>query len=502
MNRETLRIHDDENNVMVIELEKKLLRSEREALRRKRITTSVVAFFIFISFSFGFLLGKAFPSQTVIHKNSNSSVDEVADIMQRFWLYGPDFDNLPEEMRIKALKGATSFSFDPYTEFLSKEEVAEFTNHVNMNYTGVGIQMEEMENHDVYVDDVFAGAPADLAGIQVGDLIYEVDGQNVEGKGVQAIRELALGPEGTEVVIKVKRLGEIISFNIIRAAVDISVSGRNEGTYYYLKVATFGENTVEQVKEELEKMQSIGINKLVIDLRDNGGGYLTTVQGMLGLFLKQGSIALIEEYSDGKQNTIYVSENQYDFIDEIVLLQNENSASSSEVFIIGMKEQFPNVTTVGTTTFGKGVIQGQFPLRDGSTLKLTTSKWLSSQGVWVEKKGIAADVEVVANPFFSKRYPALEEGETVQLGQQHEVIELTREALNLLSYQSDAAGSYFDESFKQALNQFQQDYQLEVKDEIDLNFQQRLVSIVRKKVKENPLAYDKQLQEAIHLINE
>lgn len=504
MEKETLVLQDDNDNIVVYELEKKLLRSEREALRKKRSARTLVIFTVILTFIFGFLFGSIFSTRPIIkdiENNNGDILNEISEVMGEYWLYKDNYENLKEEIFIKALKGGVAFENDPYTEYLSKKEVEEFTNQINMNFTGIGVILEEDENKDVYVGEVFNGSPAKEVGIIAGDLIYEIDGISVLGKGTQEIRNLALGEVDTKVHVKVKRLGEILSFDLIRKTIDFSVEGQAYDNYYYLKVATFGENTVEQVKAHLKQMEELGIDRLIIDLRDNGGGYLTSVTDLLGLFLDSDAVALKEEFNDGSVEVINVSEKKLDFINKVVILQNNNSASSSEVFIIGMNEQFPDVTTVGTTTFGKGVVQSQLPLSDGSTLKITISKWLSSKNVWIDKVGIKPDIEIFANPFLEKPYQALKDGLVLKKGDSSEIVEQTTNAMIFLGYDVKQS-SYFNQELEEAIKDFQAKHNLEQTGELNIDLQRLLSNTVGKLYRENKELYDVQLNEAIRLINE
>lgn len=501
MEKETIAIQDNDK-VVVYELEKKLLPSEKQALRKKRTNLSILVFVLIITFTFGYLIGTIFSSKTIINNiENNDTINEISDLMNNYWLYSDNYENLNQEILTKSLKASVNFEFDPYTEYLTRQEVEEFTNHINMNFTGIGVLLDEEANKDVYIAEVFKNSPAEKVGIMAGDLIVSIDGINVLNQGTAKVRSLALGAENTKVKIDVKRLGQILSFEVIRKTIDVSIEGELKDDYYYLKVATFGENTVEQVKNHLLKMKEANVSKLIIDLRNNGGGYLTAVTGLLGLFLEDGAIALQEEFNDGSKEIIKVTEKKLDFIDKVVILQNNNSASSSEVFIMGMKEQFKNTITVGTTTYGKGVVQSQLPLSDGSTLKITISKWLSSQGVWIDKKGILADVEVHNNSFMEKPYKSLKDNETLKLGDVDEIIAQTKNALAFLGYDLNMT-AYYDEALQDAIIDFQTKNHLTVNGIIDIEMQRVLVNAVSRLFRANQDLYDLQLKEAIKLINE
>lgn len=497
MNKEVL-IIEDKNKKTIIELEKIALKKERKEIRNKILLILFFIVSILISFSFGMFyqyLNTNIDYTTNIHKEINS-------IFKNNWLYINENEKFDEDFYNKSLKGATTFENDPYTNYLTKSETEEFSKNINMNFVGVGIGLEEDVNKNVYIERVYNNTPGSEAGLLAGDLIYKINDEIVLEKGSAYIRELAIGQEGTIVNITVKRLDKEITFKITRRMVDASSYGEVKDNYYYLNISSFGLETVSNVKKLLLEMKRNNLTSLIIDLRNNGGGYLTSAQELLGLFLKQRSIVLKQVDSQGNQDIVYTKDTPFDFIEKVVILQNNQSASSSEVFILGMKEQFSNTITVGEKTYGKGVIQGQIPLSDGGTLKITTAKWISSNDVWIEKNGIDPDYLVETPKFLTSNYIALKEDVSYRLKDANEIISLTRDALKYIGYESEEMGGYFDNSLEQAIISFQKDQGIAENPVIDINLQRSIVSVVKNLYQKQGYEYDPQLKQAIELIYE
>lgn len=485
----------------IIKLNKVLLKSEREELNRKRKTKAFFVLSFLVVFAIGVVVGFGFNNKKIANINSNTQ-DEIIEALNSYWLYGDHYKDLSTVLKDKALKGMTTFTDDPYTTYFSKEEALEFNQNVSMNVTGIGVGLNEDVNKDVFITKVYDKSPAKKAGLIAGDIFYAVNDQKVAGIGIEALKNLVIGSENTTVEIKVKRNEAIKSFSIKREKIDFSAFGEKRGNYYYLNINSFGEETDLRVSEYLNDMKNEGLSNLIIDLRDNGGGYLTAVTKILGLFLDQDATCLIEEYKDGSQKVDKVQGSKMDHIKKIVLLQNQSSASASEVFIMALREQFPNLTTVGTTTYGKGVIQGQYELSDGSVLKLTTSKWLSSKGVWINGKGINPDHQVNRPLFFDFEFKAMNDNESLELGDSDNRVGSIRLGLEFLGYHTEAYGTYFDESLVQAIKNYEGDNNLKTTGIISRKLQQNIVTSANRLYNNDYQNHDPQMKEAIKLINE
>lgn len=497
--------HEDGTKV-VYELKKQDLRKEKEAKLNRLFLASSFVFLIILVFVIGYLFGyslkRDYNSQKSI-SNTDNTQNQISEIFNRNWLYKNDYPDLKEQLRTKALFGMSQFEDDPYTTYLSPSEQEEFISSVNMNFVGIGVAMREDENKDVYVSRIYENTPAKEAGLQMDDLFYEINGVNVLGKGSEEIRNMVLGDANTSVEIKVKRIDEIKTFKIQRRNVDVSVFGQAYDDYYYLRIYTFGSTTAKTVKNNLEKMKSLGLKKIIIDLRDNTGGFLNTSSELLGLFLKEGSITLKEVRNDNVEHIEYVRGKKFDHVEKVVILQNRQTASASEVFIMSMLEQHQNVQTVGEKTYGKGVIQQEYELEDKGVLKITVAKWLSPKGVWIDKQGIKPTFDVAYPDFVVSKFPQLRADEEVKINDVNDVVITIRQGLKFLGYNTDENyKNYFDESLEKAIKEFEKNNNFPEKGIINDKLQKRVIYKVNDLFNNQADKYDPMFKKAVSLIHE
>lgn len=498
-------IEHEDGTKIVYELKKQDLRKEKEAKLNRLFLIFSFVFLVVLVFFMGYLLGyslkRNYSSQQAIV--SDNTQNQISEIFNRNWLYKNDYPDLKEQLRTKALFGMSQFENDPYTTYFSPTEQEEFISSVNMNFVGIGVAMREDENKDVYVSRIYENTPAKEAGLQIDDLFYEINGQKVVGKGSEAIRNMVLGDPNTKVEIKVKRIDEFKTFEIKRRNVDVSVFGQAYDDYYYLRIYTFGSTTAKTVAHNLEKMKSLGLKKIIIDLRDNTGGFLNTSSQLLGLFLDSGSITLKEVRNDNVEHVEYVVGKKFDHVEKVVILQNRQTASASEVFIMSMLEQHPNVKTIGEKTYGKGVIQQEYELADKGTLKITVAKWLSPKGVWIDKEGIKPMYEVSYPEFIISKFPQLREEEEIKINDVNDAVITIRQGLAFLGYKTDDHyKNYFDGSLEKAIKDFEKDNNFPQKGVINNILQKRVIYKVNDLFNNQADKYDPMFKKAVSIIHE
>ena len=310
------------------------------------------------------------------------------------WFFADQVENINTQLTDQALKGITTNEIDKHTEYMTADEMKKFTDSINRNYVGIGVQFLQANGINI-IERVFRNSPADKAGVKAGDIMNKVNGESLAGKTTEEIKNLVQGDSGTEVTIEFIRQEQPIEITITRAAVSATAFGEilsdNTG---YLQIYQFGENTTNEVKAYLDDFKNANVSNIVIDLRDNGGGYLTALQGIASYFLPKDTLAMKQVYADGTVEEIRTTDGMYDNIKKIAILVNKNTASASEVLTMALKEQHKDVTVLGVTTYGKGTVQVSRVFKDGSALKYTTSKWTSPNDVWVNGVGITPDVEV------------------------------------------------------------------------------------------------------------
>lgn len=417
---------------------------------------------------FGFLSGV----RQDIGSGFSSSADKIStalDIMENDWYFGKNIKNLDDRLIDQAITGITTNREDTHTEYMSKKEVKDFEQSINRDYVGIGVEFVS-SNGSAIVSRVFKDSPAEKAGIQAGDILTSADGTSLSGKSSDEIKKLVQGDEGTKVVIGVTRQGKNQSFEITRASVKATTYGEmKDNGIAYLQLYQFGESTPEEVKAYLDDFKKENAQKLIIDLRDNGGGYLDSVSSIASCFLPKNSVVLQQEYKNGTRNQVKTQEKQYSKLGPIVILVNENTASAAEVLTLALKQQRSDVTLVGTTTYGKGSVQVTKQFKDGSAIKYTTSRWLSPKGTWVNGKGIKPDDEVKMDEVFYNSFSGMKKDESYQQDSVADAVKDMQKCLSYLGYSVDRKDGYFSVSTEDALKQFQKDHGMNADGILNLN---------------------------------
>ena len=432
--------------------------------------------------------------------STEDKIEEALNVMGNNWYFGKDIENLDERLLNQALTGITTNSEDPHTYYMTKEEVESFVQSINRNFVGIGVQFIATDGINM-IQRVFKGSPAENAGVLAGDIIHAVDGTVVDNMSSTNIANLVKGEQGTTVHIDFIRDGETVSLDIVRDQISSTVYGEVKDGIGYLEILQFGESTADEVKLYLEDFIEQNIQNLIIDLRNDGGGYLTALQSVGGLFLDSGSVALIEEYASGKSETLTVNGSKlWNDDGSIVILVNGNTASAAEAFTLAMKEQRSNVTIVGTTTYGKGTVQITDQFKDGSAIKYTTSKWLSSQGVWVNGEGIEPDTTIELPDILNVSIVELSEDESYSYDSVSDKVSIAQKALDYLNYGVDRTDGYFSQATEEAIKTFQKDHSLEETGILNKTTYESLVSTVTLDWSTSD-ANDTQLKYAEELIN-
>lgn len=488
---------ENKEDKVVVKLKKQPLKSEREEIKKKRIkiilNLLICVFLICAGLVIGLLLSK--PKTEEIN---TTKLEELKYYLENVWLYNDEYEDLDTTLDDKAYYGMTSFEDDPYTTYMSKEEVSEYASSINMDYVGIGVQY----NASTFaITRVFKESPADNGGLLAGDIIYSVDGTEVSGKTSDELKQMVLGEQGTTVDISVNRGGELLDFTIVRAQVDSSVYAYTNDDYVILEIVSFGENTGNECIKYLDEYKDY--SKIIIDLRDNGGGYETAVQEIAGLFLGKDKVVMHKIDTSGNTNTDYtISNAYYDNFEKIIILTNGNTASASEVLTLALKEGHDNVTIVGEKTYGKGVVQTQYTLSDGSRLKVTSSYWTSPNNTSINGEGISPDKEVKLDDlFYEVIYKFTNEDDTYTFDSVSNYVRIAQLELNYLGYSVDRSDGYFDTSTLNALNKFKSDNNLSVDGVLDNDTYEALYSKAIS-LYSNDESKDVQMNKAKELINE
>lgn len=338
-----------------------------------------------------FTAGCSFGKKSTLEQVEDKA-DNIEDIIDTYYLNEVDEDNLVENV----YKGIMNGLDDPYSVYYTKEEYQKLQEETQGSYVGIGVTVrQDTDNGYIKVITAFENGPAYAAGVRSGDYITEVNGEDIKDENLETTISKIKGEEGTTVDVTFYRSSDddYYTYTIKRQSVDIPTIKYQmlDNKIGYIQVTEFDEVTSSQYIEALNDLESKGEEALIVDLRDNPGGVLGVVVEMLQHMLPKGTILYTED-KNGEGDT-YTCDGKNEFKKPLVVLVNGNSASASEVFTGAIKD-YGIGTIVGTNTFGKGIVQRLFELKDGSAIKLTTSKYFTPNGTCIHGKGIAPDVEV------------------------------------------------------------------------------------------------------------
>lgn len=296
-----------------------------------------------------------------------------------------------------ALKGMVSTLGDKHSTYLGGDLYKDFSAQMSGTYAGIGVYIASTDE-GILIAGVMEGSPAEEAGLQRGDILVSIDGTSVEGYQLEDVSKNIRGPVDTSVDLVVRRDGEEQSFTVQRRQIHVpTVAGKMvDGTDVgYIRVAVFSDGTADDFTKEFTKLREQGMNKLILDLRDNPGGIVEQAVGVASNFVPPNSTIVSYTEQDGKVDQ-YTAQGTDDPI-PIVVLVNENSASASEI-VAGAVQDMKLGLIVGVKTYGKGTVQGVFPVDSASAVKVTVAKYRTTNGREIDGVGIEPDVVVPLTP--------------------------------------------------------------------------------------------------------
>ena len=364
-------------------------------------TIMIIALTAFITFMVTGLVGYNYVTKgegaKLLIRDVSSEQDLIAQlekyksIVDEYYLGEVDEDALKEG----AIKGYIEGLGDPYTEYISKEDMEGYMQDTLGNYVGIGIYMIlDKEDGKIKVVAPMQGSPAEAAGIKAGDIIETINGESYTLEEMEDASEKIKGEEGTTVKLGIIRGTEELEIEVKRENIKVNpVNGEVlENNIGYIQFSSFDKTTAEDFKAKYEELKSKGINSLIIDLRNNGGGLVDQATKIADYFTEKDVPLLYEVDKNGNEEEVKSEDGVLIDIPTIILT-NENTASASEI-LAGALKDLDKATIVGTKTYGKGVIQEIFTLRDGSGIKLTTEEYQTPNHNKINKVGIEPDEKV------------------------------------------------------------------------------------------------------------
>jgi carboxyl-terminal processing protease len=343
------------------------------------------------------------PTHTVSPEQQAATPDELDTLFQPFWeawnIVQTDYVDQPvdDELLMQgAIRGMMDSLGDQHSSYMDPKTYQDANDGLSGEYEGIGAWVDTTSDYLTIISPI-PGSPADKAGIESGDKIVMIDGEDMTGIDAELVRQRVLGPAGSTVVLSIGREGEseLLEFSITRDKIVIkSATGEMlENNIGYVQITTFGDKTTPELRAVLEELMAQNPDGLIIDLRNNGGGYLQTSVEVASEFINDG-VVLYEQYGDGERTTYRVLKNGQATEIPLVVLINEGTASASEI-VAGAIQDYGRGKLVGVTSYGKGSVQNWVPLSDNQgAVRVTIAKWLTPNERAINDEGLTPDVEV------------------------------------------------------------------------------------------------------------
>lgn len=357
-----------------------------------------------VTFWGGYSYGKAqVPSQFLVEGVTNQTVGQPNNVdFSLFWdawrvieTEYVDKDNLDrEEMVFGAIEGMVRALGDPYTTFFKPEDEKMFREDISGSFEGIGAEIG-IRDDTITIISPLEGSPAQQAGLRAGDRVVGIDDTSTQGMSLNEAVQLIRGEGGTTVILTVARNGTTQEISIVRDTIRVPViSWENREGVAYVRLFSFSATSPTEFARVMGEVRAAGLERMVLDLRNNPGGFLEAAQRIAGWFVEPGETVAIESFGDlEREDELYRAVGSGAMRDvALVVLVNEGSASASEI-IAGALRDLRDTPIVGTQTFGKGSVQELESLRKGA-IKVTVAKWLTPNGTSISDEGIEPNIVV------------------------------------------------------------------------------------------------------------
>ena len=471
---------------------------QKKIVKKNHFKETVFIVLMIICLGIGFISGYIIRKTNIDTNNreSNTSVlDEAYEILNEYW-YNPNDNKVDiEGNSIAALVNSLG---DIHSSYFTFEQSVAFNQSVEGNFDGIGVAYTAL-NNGIIITKVYQNSPATQSGIQVGDIITNVDNSNIAGKSSDEVKELVRGQAGTSVKLTILRNDETFDIDVKRGSVETAVNGEireeNGKKFGYIEISTFSTTTGEEVEDFLQSFVDEQISNLVIDLRGNGGGYLVAANDVLNLFIDEGkTIYQMKEKSGAVQKTKASDCKKYSFANNYILVDGQ-TASASEV-VAGALQELCDFKLVGSQTYGKGTAQTQKQLSDGSVLKYTYARWMLPSGTWINRKGLTPD-SLVENIDVSD-ISTIAVDKDLKYDCVDERVLAMQKSLKILGYDCKREDGYFSSDTVEALKQFESANNLNVDGIYNDNDKNMLISKVIIYI--NDLSNDYQYKKLIEIM--
>jgi carboxyl-terminal processing protease len=387
------------------------IESEEDDLEEKQVEVKLVGFklrevIILISIATiigvlsGSLLTYNFAGTTHNSNNKSSNTKYINEFQEAFDnVVDQYYKNLDKDELIDAAIDGMLSTLDDYTSYMTPEETEQFNITMNGKYQGIGIEFVSTADNVHTIINVFDNTPAKIAGIQKKDVILKIDNKDASTMTGTEIASYIKSENVKEVTMVVKRNDEDLTLKISKALINIPYVSKKTFNYNgkkvgYINIGIFSDNAYDQFKDALTSLESENITSLIIDVRNNSGGYLHTADDIIELFLQKGMA--MYQIKDRNSTTKYKDQTDEHRTYPVAILINSGSASASEILASAFKEEY-NSQIIGTTSYGKGTVQQPTDLMNGGMIKVTTDEWLTPKGNTINKVGVSPTIELKLN---------------------------------------------------------------------------------------------------------
>lgn len=370
----------------------------------KYFNTIEVAIIMIITSLFSIFIGSIVTFKTIQKKKQTINCQETKkdmyietfkesykDILENY------YDSIDKDKLIdSAIEGMITYLDDPYAKFFNNEETISFLEEVEGEYKGIGCEISKNEKEEFYVKKILPNTPAAVSSLKENDIILEINNIPTIEKHLSDIKKIIKEGENKKIKLKVKSENNVKNIEIDKESIEMqsvksNIKEKNNKKIGIISISVFASNTTKQFKTELKKVETAKIDSLIIDLRDNAGGYLKGATEIASMFLPKNKIIYQLNSKGIKEPILDETKEKRNY--PIVVLINETSASASEVLTMALKDSY-KATIIGIKSYGKGTIQKAYNLKDGSMYKYTIQKWLSPKGISIDKIGISPDIEI------------------------------------------------------------------------------------------------------------
>lgn len=400
---------------------------KNKLLFKRYVRTGALILLLVFVFWYGFEKGKQ-SQATLAPVSMDSAVFKNKDATGKFQIDFSLFWNVWDLLKNKyvdassldanklfygAIKGMLSATGDPYTTFFDPAENKKFNEEITGNFDGIGAELG-VKNNILTVIAPLAGTPAEKAGLRAGDKIVKIDGTDAGSMTIEEAVDKIRGPKGSSVTLTIFRDGSQDTQDVVVKRDNITVQSVKldfkPGNIADIQINSFGDNTQKGFADAISKVKAQNSKGLIIDLRNDPGGYLDVAINIASKLIPKDQIVVIEESGDKSQKKMYTRGGDVASSIPTVILINEGSASASEILAGALRDDRTNVTLIGKKSFGKGSVQELINLPQGTAAKITVARWLTPKGDQINEKGIAPDQEVdlTQDDFNNNRDPQLD----------------------------------------------------------------------------------------------